>query len=99
MPDDDLDGNDGPVVRRPTEGAGMEFLLAFVVTGLAASGGWIAWAGVRGWSRYRNRRHELALARVRAEAVVRQAELEAHVRELELASETYEDFKRRHPEN
>ncbi|WDZ84143.1 hypothetical protein [Micromonospora cathayae] len=76
----------------------MEFLLAFVVTGLAASGGWIAWYGVRGWSRYRDRRHELALTRARSEAQVRQAELAAHVRELELANETYEDFKRRHPE-
>lgn len=75
----------------------MDFLLAFVLTGLVASGGWIAWAAVRGWSRFRDRRHELALTRARAEADLRRAELAAHVRELELASETYEDFKRRHP--
>ncbi|MBY8872554.1 hypothetical protein K7640_11990 [Micromonospora sp. PLK6-60] len=75
----------------------MEFLLAFLVTGLAASGGWIAWAGVRGWGRYRDRRHELALARARAEADVRRAELAAHLREIELANETYLDFKERHP--
>jgi hypothetical protein len=72
----------------------MDFLLAFAVTGLAASGGWIAWAAVRGWSRARERRHELRLARARAAADVRRAE----VREIELANETYQDFVRRHPE-
>ena len=72
----------------------MEFLLAFALTGLVATGGWIAWAGVRGWSRFRDRRHELRLARARSAAQVRQAEL----RQAELANETYQDFVRRHPE-
>ncbi|MET7969445.1 hypothetical protein [Micromonospora sp. NPDC005305] len=76
----------------------MDFLLAFAVTGLAASGGWIAWAAVRGWSCARDRRHELRLARARASADIRRAELAAQVREIELANETYEDFVRRHPE-
>ncbi|MCW3817101.1 hypothetical protein ONA91_21870 [Micromonospora sp. DR5-3] len=76
----------------------MDFLLAFAVTGLAASGGWIAWAAVRSWSRIRDRRHELRLARARAAADIRRAELAAQVREIELANETYQDFVRRHPE-
>ncbi|WP_433528007.1 hypothetical protein ACQPYA_16695 [Micromonospora sp. CA-263727] len=72
----------------------MDFLLAFALTGLIATGGWIAWAAVRGWSRIRDRRHELRLARARSAAQIRRAEL----REIELANETYQDFVRRHPE-
>ncbi|MEV1329451.1 hypothetical protein AB0J20_07725 [Micromonospora costi] len=72
----------------------MEFLLAFGLTGLVATSGWIAWAAARGWARARDRRHELRLARARAAAELRQAE----VRDLELANETYQDFVRRHPE-
>ncbi|GAA0406960.1 hypothetical protein GCM10009541_57620 [Micromonospora gifhornensis] len=72
----------------------MEFLLAFALTGLLATGGWIAYAGVRGWSRFRDRRHEVRLARAQAAAEIRQAEL----RQAELANETYQDFVRRHPQ-
>ncbi|MDG4810666.1 hypothetical protein O7634_28250 [Micromonospora sp. WMMD1120] len=72
----------------------MDFLLAFVITGLVASSGWIAWGLSRGWSRARARRHELHLAQARSAAALRQAE----IREIELANETYQDFVRRHPE-
>ncbi|GAB3932202.1 hypothetical protein [Micromonospora vulcania] len=75
----------------------MDFLLAFVLTGLVASSGWIAWALVRGWARARDRRHELRLAQARSVSEVRRAELAAQVREIELANETYQDFVRRHP--
>ncbi|MGC4746660.1 hypothetical protein ACLQ28_13495 [Micromonospora sp. DT201] len=76
----------------------MDFLLAFVLTGLVASSGWIVWGLGRSWARARYRRHELQLARARSTAEVRQAELTAEVREMELANETYQDFVRRHPE-
>jgi hypothetical protein len=76
----------------------VEFLLAFLVTGLAASGGWLVWGLLRWWSTRRARRHELAVERTRAQAQIRQAELAAHLRELELAAEAYEDFARRHPD-
>ncbi|MEK8104811.1 hypothetical protein NKG94_05705 [Micromonospora sp. M12] len=72
----------------------MDFLLAFVLTGLVASSGWIAWGLARGWAGARDRRHQLHLARARSAAELRQAEL----REIELANETYQDFVRRHPE-
>ncbi|MFI7523563.1 hypothetical protein [Micromonospora globbae] len=72
----------------------MDFLLAFALTGLVACGGWIAWGFARGWTRARDRRHELRLAQARAAAELRQAE----IREIELANETYQDFVRRHPE-
>ncbi|MEO3769119.1 hypothetical protein [Micromonospora sp. B9E7] len=72
----------------------MDFLLAFVLTGLVASSGWIVWGLARGWARTRDRRHQLRLARARSAAEVRRAE----VREIELANETYQDFVRRHPE-
>ncbi|MBM0279029.1 hypothetical protein [Micromonospora tarensis] len=72
----------------------MDFLLAFVITGLVASSGWIVWGLSRGWARARNRRHELRIAQARSAAELRQAE----IREIELANETYRDFVRRHPE-
>ncbi|MBQ0902132.1 hypothetical protein [Micromonospora sp. U21] len=77
----------------------MDFLLAFVLTGLVACSGWIAWAVARAWARARDRRHELRLAQARSVAELRQAELTARVREQELANETYQDFVRRHPES
>lgn len=72
----------------------MDFLLAFVLTGLVASSGWIVWGLARAWARVRDERHQLRLARARSAAELRQAE----VREIELANETYQDFVRRHPE-
>ncbi|MFF5180744.1 hypothetical protein ACFY2Q_22170 [Micromonospora sp. NPDC000316] len=72
----------------------MDFLLAFALTGVIASGGWIAWGATRGWAQARERRHQLRLAQARSAAEVRQAEL----REIELANETYQDFVRRHPD-
>ncbi|MET8094078.1 hypothetical protein [Micromonospora sp. NPDC005220] len=76
----------------------MDFLLAFLITGLAASGGWIAWGIGRGWSARRVRRERLRLAQARAAAEIRRAEVTAHLRELELADEVYRDFVSRHPE-
>lgn len=76
----------------------MDFLLAFVVTALAASGGWLLWGVARAWSRSRQRRHELRVAQEYARAETRRAELEARVREQELANEVYQDFTRRHPD-
>lgn len=55
-------------------------------------------AGVQSWSRARDRRHELRLARARVTADIRRAELAAQVREVKLANETYQYFVRRHPE-
>lgn len=77
----------------------VDFLLAFVVTGLAASGGWLIWGAGRAWSRRRQRRHELRVAQEYARAETRRAELEARVREQELANEVYQDFARRHPDS
>ncbi|MFJ6195530.1 hypothetical protein [Micromonospora sp. NPDC092111] len=75
----------------------MEFLLAFVVTGLAAGGGWLVWGAGRQWTRYRRRRHELLVARTYAEGEIRRAEIAAELREQELANQIYQDFSRRHP--
>ncbi|GAB3143113.1 hypothetical protein GCM10027290_18960 [Micromonospora sonneratiae] len=76
----------------------MDFLLAFVVAGLAATGGWLVWGAGRFLSTWRRRRHELRLARIRATAEIQQKERELDLRERELANETYQDFVRRHPE-
>ncbi|KAB1946728.1 hypothetical protein F8271_05980 [Micromonospora sp. ALFpr18c] len=73
----------------------MDFLLAFALTGLVASSGWIVWGLSRGWARTRDRRHQVRLARARSAAELRQAE----VRKIELDNETYQDFVRRHPES
>lgn len=75
----------------------MEFLLAFVVTGLAACGGWLVWGIGRQWSRWSRQRHERLLARARADADIRQAEVQANAREQQLANEIYQDFARRNP--
>lgn len=66
----------------------MEFLLAFVLTMLLATGGWIVW-GARNVLRARAaRRHELELARERELTERKRLEL----REQELADEVYRDF-------
>lgn len=69
----------------------MEFLLAFVLTILLATGGWIVW-GVRNALHARTaRRHELELARERELTERKRLEL----RERELADEVYRDFTTR----
>lgn len=69
----------------------MEFLLAFVVTILLATGGWIAW-GARNALRARaERRHELELARERELTERKRLEL----RERELDDQIYRDFATR----
>jgi hypothetical protein len=75
----------------------MDYLLAYVVTGLFVTGGYLVYGLLRAWSTARKRRHELRIARMQVEAELRQAELETRVREMELANEIYQDFKRRHP--
>jgi hypothetical protein len=69
----------------------MEFLLAFVLTMLLATGGWIVW-GARNALHARNRRrHEIELARERELTERKRLEL----RERELADEIYRDFTTR----
>lgn len=69
----------------------MEFLLAFVVTILLATGGWIVW-GARNALRGRaQRRHELELARERELTERKRLEL----RERELDDQMYRDFTTR----
>lgn len=66
----------------------MDFLLAFVVTGLAATGGWLVWGVQRGLRSRRQRRHELALARERE--LTERARLQLRARELD--DQIYRDF-------
>lgn len=71
---------------------GVDFLLAFVVTALAATGGWIVWGAYRGLRARTQRRYELAMVRERELTERRRLEL----REQELADEVYRDFAERH---
>jgi len=71
----------------------MDFLLAFVITGLAATSGWIVWGVYRAVRARTLRRHELALAREHELTERQRLEL----RERELADEVYRDFTERHP--
>ena len=76
----------------------MDFLLAFVITGLVATSGWLIWGGTRFLATWRRRRHEVRLAQIQADSELRRAQIEADLRERELANEVYRDFVRRHPE-
>jgi len=69
----------------------MEFLAAFVVTMLLATGGWIVW-GARNALRARiERRHALEIARERELTERKRLEL----RERELDDQLYRDFTTR----
>jgi hypothetical protein len=73
----------------------MDFLLAFIVTALAATGGWIVWGARRALAERTRRRHELALVREHELTERRRIEL----RQQEQANQTYLDFKARHPDS
>lgn len=73
----------------------VDFLLAFVVTALAATGGWIVWGAKRALTERTRRRHELALTREHELTERKRLEL-LH---QEQANHTYLDFKSRHPDS
>ncbi|HWM00829.1 MAG TPA: hypothetical protein VNP92_00665 [Actinophytocola sp.] len=69
----------------------MEFLLAFVLTMLLATGGWIVWGARNALHARTRRRHALEMARERELTERKRLEL----RERELADEIYRDFTTR----
>lgn len=67
---------------------GVQFLLAFLCTAFAATGGWIVWGVQRALKTRLQRKHELALAREREITERARVELEREA----LADRVYRDF-------